>query len=54
MARNLGMVFVIVLVLLTFLKILEVTGVTRVLTRLLKPLLRVVGIGPEAAPITIL
>ena len=54
LGRNLGMVFAIVLVLLTFLKILEVIGITRLLTGLLKPVLRLIGIGPEAAPITIL
>lgn len=49
--RSLFMIFWILLALITGLKLLEVSGITARLTRILAPTLSVVGIGPNAAPL---
>ncbi|WP_462324419.1 hypothetical protein [Desulfoplanes sp.] len=51
--RNLAWIFVIILGLLIFMRCLSALGITKILIRLLDPLLRVLGIGKEAAPLTI-
>lgn len=53
-ATSLFWVFWIILGLIAFLKILDVTGVTKWLTKLLAPTLRIMGIGPNAAPLTMI
>jgi len=50
---NLSMIFGIILVLLVLLKVLERLRINALLTRLLRPLLVLLGIGREAATITI-
>ena len=45
-------IFWIILALLTGLKVLELSGITAFLTRGLAPALRLFGIGPNAAPLT--
>jgi len=52
--RILAMMFLIILLLLTLLKTLKYLGVTEWLTRRLSPLLRAMGMGREAAPLTII
>ncbi len=52
-ARNLGMIFLVILGLLAFLDALEAVRATRLLNRLLGPVLGLVGIGPRAAPLTV-
>ncbi|WP_176724196.1 hypothetical protein [Desulfoplanes formicivorans] len=51
--RNLAWIFVIILGLLVLMRLLSAMGITRLLIGLLGPLLRVLGIGKEAAPLTI-
>lgn len=50
----LAWLFVFLVALVAMMRILEVTGVTRWLVAALTPLLRFVGIGPAAAPITMI
>ena len=51
--QNLGWIFVIILALLVLMKLLNVLGITDMLVRMLNPVLRMLGIGREAAPLTI-
>ena len=53
-AKKLFSIFLIILALLFLMKVLKRLGVTELLTRLLKPVLISLGIGKEAAPITII
>ncbi len=49
--QGLAMIFVILVGLITLIKLLDITGVTKQLIKLLTPLLRLIGIGPNAAPL---
>ena len=51
--ENLFWIFVIILALLVLMKVFTFLGITRLLVFLLNPVLRVLGIGREAAPLTI-
>lgn len=51
---NLGSIFLIILILMTLMKTLKLLRVTDLLVRLLNPVLRLLGIGGEAATITII
>lgn len=51
-AQSMGMVWLIIVALVLLLDGLEWVGVTRLLTRLLDPVLRVTGLEPNAAPLT--
>ncbi|RED49938.1 nucleoside recognition domain-containing protein [Aestuariispira insulae] len=51
-AQSLFSIFWVILALLTGLKLMEVSGLTGWLTRILAPTLRLFGIGPNAAPLT--
>ncbi len=51
--RNLGLIFLIILGLLFLMRVLKRVGVTDLLTRMLRPVLRVLGMSRDAAPITI-
>jgi len=52
--QSLALIFVIILALMTLLRILEAVGFIRLLKKLLSPLLNMLGMGKEAAPITII
>ncbi|MBU2512575.1 hypothetical protein KJ966_14660 [bacterium] len=52
--RNLGYIFLIILSLIIIMRILEKIKVTALLTRLLEPLLKLLGMSKNAAPITII
>ncbi len=52
--QSLVMIFFIILALMTAMRILEAVGVISLLKRLLAPLLKLLGMGKEAAPITII
>jgi hypothetical protein len=52
--RNIVMIFIIILGLMTFLRVLKKLGISDLMTRLLEPVLAVLGMGREAAPITII
>ena len=52
-ARNLAYILAILVVLLLALKLLRKMGITELLTRLLRPALRTLGMSDEAAPVTI-
>jgi hypothetical protein len=52
-AQNLAMIFLIILVLVALMRLLQHWGVTQALIRVLQPVLRLLGIGKEAAPIAI-
>jgi hypothetical protein len=52
--ESLAMIFVIIMGLLTLMKILEYIGVLKLLKWLLSPLLTLLGMSKEAAPITII
>jgi len=51
--RNLGLILVIIFSLMVAMGLLELVGATALLNRLLAPVLRLCGIGPAAAPITV-
>lgn len=51
--KNLGAIYLIILALMSVIRILDQIRVTELLVRLLAPLLRALGIGREAATITI-
>lgn len=51
--KNLGSIFLIIVALMALMRILGALGLTRLLERLLTPLLRIMGIGPTAATITV-
>lgn len=52
--RTIVMIFIIILGLMTFLRVLKKLGISDLMTRLLEPILAVLGMGREAAPITII
>lgn len=52
--RNLAIIFLIVLVLIILMKILDRLGITRLMNRMLEPVLTSMGIGKSASTITIL
>jgi hypothetical protein len=54
LAANLVLIFAIILALLVLMKILQRLGAIALLTRLLRPLLTLLGISPSAAPIAII
>ncbi len=51
--KSLGVILLIISLLLTTLKLLRLLGIERLLQRLLRPLLRMLGIGPAATTITL-
>ena len=51
---TLATIFVVILALMSFLKLLRWLGVERLIHKLLYPLLRLLGIGPAAANITVI
>ncbi|MCE5336322.1 MAG: hypothetical protein LLG06_17225, partial [Desulfobacteraceae bacterium] len=53
-AKQLVMVFVIIFAMLLIMKLLERAGITALMVRILDPVLRLLGIGPSASPITII
>ena len=52
--KSLAMIFVIIYALMAVMRILERAGIIDLLKRLLSPLLNLLGMGKEAAPITII
>ena len=52
--RTMGTIFLIILGLMTFLLVLKKLGISDLMTRLLEPVLAALGMGREAAPITII
>jgi hypothetical protein len=52
-ARNLLYIFMIILALLILMRLLEHLGITAALTRLLRPVLKLLGISDQAAPLAI-
>ncbi len=53
-ATGLFWIFWILLFLISLLRILDAIGFTRIMTKILTPLLRMIGVGPNAAPLTII
>lgn len=52
--RNMVSIFLIILSLMALLRLLKVVGITALMTRLLEPVLKLLGMGHEAAPLTII
>ena len=52
--RNLGYVFIVIFCLIGFMRLLEVLRITDLMTALLKPVLNLLGISKDAAPLTII
>ena len=52
--RTMVMIFAIILGLMTFLRVLKKLGISDLMTRLLEPVLAILGMGRQAAPITII
>ncbi|MFO7813282.1 MAG: hypothetical protein R6V21_09960 [Pelovirga sp.] len=52
--RNMVIIFLIILTLMAVLQIMKKIGVTSLMTRLLEPLLKLLGMSREAAPVTII
>jgi len=52
--RNMFSIFLIILVLMALLKLLKAVGITDLMTKLLEPVLKLLGMGREAAPLTII
>jgi spore maturation protein SpmB len=53
-ARNLAYIFLIILILLILMRLLERLGIIAALTRLLRPVLTLLGISERAAPLAII
>ncbi len=53
-ARNLVSIFGIIFGLMGLMRVLNALGLTRLMERLLTPLLRIMGIGPTAATVTVI
>ena len=53
-ARNLVSIFGIIFALMGLMRVLNALGLTRLMERLLTPLLKVMGIGPTAATVTVI
>ncbi|MFO7898222.1 MAG: hypothetical protein R6V58_04080 [Planctomycetota bacterium] len=53
-ARNLVLIFAIILLLLLLMRLLRWLGIRALLTRLLEPVLRLLGMSRDAAPVTII
>jgi hypothetical protein len=51
--RNMLIIFLIILTLMAVLQIMKKIGITSLMTRLLEPLLKLLGMSREAAPVTI-
>ncbi len=51
--RNMLIIFLIILTLMAVLQIMKKIGITNLMTRLLEPLLKLLGMSREAAPVTI-
>ncbi len=51
--QNLGLIFAVIFGLITLMKILDLMKVTQALIKIFNPVLRLLGIGPAAAPLTI-
>ena len=52
--RTMLMIFLIILTLMAVLKVMKAVGITALMTRLLEPLLKLLGMSREAAPVTII
>ncbi len=52
--RNMLSIFLIIFSLMALLRLLKFLGITDLMTRLLEPLLKLLGMGREAAPLTII
>jgi len=52
--RNMGIVFLIILTLMAVLMIMKKIGITALMTRLLEPVLKLLGMSRDAAPVTII
>jgi hypothetical protein len=52
--KNLGYIFLIITALMTMMRLLNAIGVVELLNRLLRPLLRLIGIGSKASAITVI
>lgn len=52
--RTMLMIFLIILILMAVLKIMKAVGITTIMTRLLQPLLKLLGMSRDAAPVTII
>lgn len=52
--RNMGSIFLIILSLMALLRLLQRVGITDLMTRLLEPVLTLLGMSRKAAPITII
>ncbi len=52
--RNMGSIFLIILCLMALLKLLQKLGISELMTRLLEPVLALLGMGRQAAPVTII
>lgn len=52
--KNLGYIFLIILALMGLMRVLNAAGLTRLLEKLLTPFLRLMGIGPTAATVTVI
>lgn len=53
-AVNLASIFGVILTLMGLMRVLNLLGLTRLMERLLTPLLRLMGIGPTAATVTVI
>jgi hypothetical protein len=53
-ARKLGSIFFIILALMGFMRLLDAVGVNRLVQAALRPVLRLMGIGPSAATVTVI
>ncbi|WP_419788246.1 nucleoside recognition domain-containing protein [Pseudodesulfovibrio sp.] len=52
--KNLASIFCIILGLLTIMRILQAVGVIELMNRILRPILKQIGIGPKASAITVI
>lgn len=53
-SKNFGSIFLVIMALMAFMRLLTAIGVIDLLNRILKPILKLVGIGPKASAITVI
>jgi len=53
-AKNFGYIFVVIMTLMALMRLLSAIGVIDLLNRILKPILKLIGIGPKASAVTVI
>jgi hypothetical protein len=52
--RNFGYIFIVIMTLMAIMRLLTACGVIEILNKILRPILKIIGIGPKASAITVI